>query len=55
MSDGATRKRPRKRPPSTSAAAPADAGTPSELVVRDDFVAWLEAEYQKARREAEKR
>ncbi|HET8680738.1 MAG TPA: hypothetical protein VFM54_02510 [Micromonosporaceae bacterium] len=54
--DAAAAARPRKRKPERSVPPePDEAGPPSELVVREDFVSWLEAEYQRARRKAEER
>jgi len=54
--DDAAAARPRKRKPELPVPPePDEAGPPSELIVREDFVSWLEAEYQRARRKAEER
>ncbi|HET8661682.1 MAG TPA: hypothetical protein VFM55_22130 [Micromonosporaceae bacterium] len=56
MPDDAAAARPRKRKPEPPVPPePDEAGPPSELIVREDFVSWLEAEYQRARRRAEER
>lgn len=56
MPDDADAARPRKRAPKPPELPELDeAGPPSELIVREDFVSWLEAEYQRARRKAEER
>jgi hypothetical protein len=48
--------RPRKRRPNPADEVPVEeTGAPPELVVRDDFVSWLEAEYEKARHESDPR
>jgi hypothetical protein len=47
--------RPKRRRPNPADHIPVEeTGAAPELVVRDDFVSWLEAEYEKARRESAK-